>query len=60
MAGDEIIKIEKDSIDRFVALGLGRYDAITAVDAGIDSRAVESLVRESGCPVTVALQMVRY
>ena len=41
MAGDEIIKVEKDSIDRFVALGLGRYDAITAVDAGIDSLAVE-------------------
>ena len=59
MAGDEIIKVEKDNIERFVALGLGRYDAITAVDAGIDSRAVETLVRESGCPVAVALQIVR-
>jgi hypothetical protein len=59
MAGDEIIKVEKDNIDRFVALGLGRYDAISAVDAGIDSHAVESLVRESGCPVAVALQIVR-
>ena len=59
MAGDEIIRVEKDSIERFVALGLGRYDAISAVDAGIDSRAVETLVRESGCPVAVALSIVR-
>ena len=59
MAGDEIIRVEKDSIERFVALGLGRYDAINAVDAGIDSYAVETLVRESGCPVAVALQIVR-
>lgn len=59
MAGDEIIRVEKDSIERFVALGLGRYDAISAVDAGIDSLAVESLVRESGCPVAVALRLVR-
>ena len=59
MAGDEIIKIETDNIERLVALGLGRYDAITAVDAGIDSQAVELLVRGSGWPVADALQIMR-
>jgi hypothetical protein len=42
-----------------VALGLGRYEAIRAVEAGIDCLAVESLVAEQGCPVRVALQMAR-
>ena len=31
MSGDEIIKVEKSKIERFVALGLGRYEAIRAV-----------------------------
>jgi hypothetical protein len=42
-----------------VALGLGRYDAIRAVEAGIDRHAVESLVAETGCPVRIALEVAR-
>ena len=30
-------------IEQFVALGLGRYEAIQAVEAGIDVRVAESL-----------------
>ena len=57
ISSDEIIKVEKHQIEQLVALGLGRYEAITAVDGGIDCRAVESLVQEQGCPVGVAIQL---
>jgi hypothetical protein len=59
MAGDEIVRVEQYEIEQFVALGLGRYDAIRAVDAGIDWHAVKSLVTERGCPVAVALEIAR-
>jgi hypothetical protein len=42
-----------------VALGVGLYDAIKAVDAGIDCGVVESLVVERGCPIGVALELAR-
>jgi len=58
IGGDEIIRVEKYKIEQFVALGLGRYDAIKAVDAGIDWHAVESLVGR-GCPVVLALEIAR-
>jgi hypothetical protein len=51
---DEIVKAEKSEIQRLVALGLGPYDAITAVEAGVDVDAIESLV-DRGVPVAVAL-----
>ena len=41
---DAIVKAEMSEIERLVALGLGRYEAIQAVEAGLDSRAVESPV----------------
>jgi predicted metal-dependent hydrolase len=56
---DEIIRVERDKIEQFVALGLGRFDAISAVDRGIDWRAVKSLVAERGCSVTAALEIAR-
>ena len=42
-----------------MALGLGRYEAIRAVEAGIDCVAVHSLVTEQGCPLGIALEIVR-
>jgi hypothetical protein len=48
---DAIVKAEMSEIERLVALGLGRYEAIQAVEAGLDSRAVESRVTEPGRPV---------
>lgn len=32
MSGDEIVRVEKCEIERFIALGLGRYEAIRAVE----------------------------
>lgn len=57
IAADEIVKIEESMIERFEQLGLGRYDAIQAVEAGIDWHAVESLVNTKGCPL--ALEIAR-
>jgi hypothetical protein len=34
MSADEIVRVEKSKIERFMALGLGRYEAIRAVEAG--------------------------
>lgn len=36
MSGDEIVRGEQERIERLVALGFGRYEAIQAVDAGSD------------------------
>lgn len=41
---DHIVKVEMFKIEQLVALGLGRYEAIQAVEAGIDVRTAESLV----------------
>jgi len=48
MAGDDIVKLEQQQIDRFIALGLGRYDAIKALEAGLDVQAVLALVAAAG------------
>lgn len=59
VAGDETVRVEEYKIERFEALGLGRYDAIQAVESGIDWHAVDSLVNQRGCPLTLALEIVR-
>jgi len=59
ISSDDIIRVEKHQIEQFVALGLGRYEAIRAVEAGIDCVAVHSLVTEQGCPLGIALEIVR-
>jgi len=56
IAGDEIVRVEEFKIGRFMALGLGRYEAIRAVEDGIDWHAVEALV-ETGCPLIAALEI---
>ena len=43
MSGDETVKVEKFKIERFMALGLGRYEAIRAVDDAVDWHAIEAL-----------------
>jgi len=58
IASDEIVRAEKFKIERFIALGLGRYDAIRAVEDGIDWRTIEALV-QAGRPVTVAVEIAR-
>jgi hypothetical protein len=58
IASDEIVRAEEFKIERFMALGLGRYEAIRAVDDGIDLHAVEALVK-TGCPFTVAFENSR-
>jgi hypothetical protein len=55
---DEIIEAEQSKIQRLLALEVGVYDAITAVEAGVDVDAVESLVGH-GVPVAVALARAR-
>jgi hypothetical protein len=56
IASDEILRVEQFEIGRFMALGLGRYEAIKAVEDGIDWHAVEALV-ETGCPLAAALEI---
>jgi hypothetical protein len=43
MSSDEIVRLEKFKIERFMALGLGRYEAIRAVEDALDWHAVEAL-----------------
>jgi hypothetical protein len=58
MTSDEIVKVEEFKIERFMALGLGRYEAIRAVEDAIDWQAVEALL-ETGCALAVALEISR-
>jgi hypothetical protein len=58
MTGDEIIRVEESKIERFMALGLGRYEAIRAVEDAIDWHTVEALL-QTGCALTVALEVSR-
>jgi uncharacterized protein YoaH (UPF0181 family) len=46
MSADEIVKVEKFKIERLMALGLGRYEAIRAVEDALDSRIVEAFQRD--------------
>ncbi|MGH3427962.1 MAG: hypothetical protein ACRDQZ_10415 [Mycobacteriales bacterium] len=55
---DEIVRVEEFEIERFMALGLGRYEAIRAVEDAIDWYTVELLLK-AGCPLTVALEISR-
>jgi hypothetical protein len=58
MSGDEMVRVEKVKIERFIALGLGRYAAIRAVEDAVDWHAVEALL-ETGCTLAVALEISR-
>jgi hypothetical protein len=44
LSADEIVRVEKSKIERFMALGLGRYEAIRAVEDALD---IEAVRRES-------------
>jgi hypothetical protein len=55
---DEIVRAEKFKIERFMALGLDRYEAIRAVEDAIDWHAIEALLK-TGCPLTLALEISR-
>jgi hypothetical protein len=58
MTSDEMLRVEQFKIERFMALGLGRYEAIRAVEDAVDWRAVEALL-QSGCGLAVALETSR-
>ena len=45
MSGDEIVRVEKLEIERFMSLGLGRYQAIRAVEDALDRQTVETLLK---------------
>ena len=45
MSGDEIVRVEKFKIERFMALGLGRYQAIRAVEDGLDLHRIDALLK---------------
>lgn len=57
-ASDDIVRVEQYGVERLMALGLSRYEAITTVENGIDWRTVEALV-QTGYPLTVALANAR-
>jgi hypothetical protein len=42
MSADDIVRVEKFKIERFMALGLGRYQAIRAVEDALDWHTVEA------------------
>lgn len=58
MSGDQIVRVEKFKIERFMALGLGRYEAIRAVEDAVDWHMVEALLA-TGCTPAVALEISR-
>jgi hypothetical protein len=58
MISDEILRVEQFKIERFMGLGLGRYEAIRAVEDAVDWQAVETLVK-TGCTVALALEISR-
>ena len=58
MTADEIVRAEEFEIERFMALGLGRYEAIRAVEDAIDWRTVDTLLK-TGCALHVALEISR-
>jgi hypothetical protein len=58
MSCDEVVRVEKFKIERFLGLGLGRYQAIRAVEDGVDWHAIEALL-ETGCTLAVALEISR-
>lgn len=58
MSGDEMVRVENFQIERFMALGLGPYEAIRAVEDAVDWHAIEALL-ETGCTLAVALEISR-
>ncbi len=58
MTSDEMLRVEKFQIEQFMALGLGRYEAIRAVEDAVDWHAIEALL-EKGCKLPVALEISR-
>ena len=58
MISDEIVRVEQFKIERFMGLGLGRYEAIRAVEDAVDWHAVETLL-ETGCTLALALEISR-
>jgi hypothetical protein len=54
LIADDIVRAEESKTEQFMALGLGRYDAIKAVEAGIDWHAVEALVQTGRSPISQA------
>jgi hypothetical protein len=58
MSADETVRAEKFKIERFMALGLGRYAAIRAVEDAVDWHRVEALL-ETGCALSLALEISR-
>jgi hypothetical protein len=55
---DEIVRSEELKIEQFMALGLGRYEAIRAVEEATDWERVASLLK-AGYPLSVALKPAR-
>lgn len=53
-ASDEIVRVEELKIERLMALGLSRYEAIRAVEDAIEWHTVEALLK-TGYALTVAL-----
>jgi hypothetical protein len=58
MTSDEIVRVEQFKIQRFMGLGLGRYEAIRAVEEAVDWHAVERLLK-TGCTLPLALEISR-
>jgi hypothetical protein len=58
MTSDEIVRVEQFKIERFMGLGLGRYEAIRAVEDAVDWHTVEALLH-TGCTLPVALEISR-
>src|SRR5262245_35023607 len=54
MTVSEIVRVEQFKIERFMALGLSRYEAIRAVEDGIDCHAVDALLT-TGCALPPAV-----
>lgn len=58
MTSDEIVRMEQFKIERFMGLGLGRYEAIRAVEDAVDWHAVKALLN-TGCTLALALEISR-
>ena len=58
MTSDETVRMEQFKIELFMGLGLGRYEAIRAVEDAVDWHEVEALLK-SGCKLGVALEIAR-
>jgi hypothetical protein len=55
---DEQIRVEENRIKHFERLGYTRYEAIKAVEEGVDWHEVELLLKKN-CPPTLAIKITR-